>query len=95
MRSAATAELAAARVGWPTLAGKDVLVRCWRGLGDTLQFSRFLPDLAAMCRQVRVAVQPELAQLVARIAPMVSLAPFGAEPAREVEVEITELGHVL
>ncbi|HEU0166707.1 MAG TPA: ADP-heptose--LPS heptosyltransferase, partial [Chloroflexota bacterium] len=77
------------------LAGKTVLVRCWRGLGDTLQFSRFLPDLAAICRQVQVAPQPELAPLVARIAPLASIVPFESQGGSEAEVEITELGHIL
>ena len=37
-------------------AGRTVLVRCEHGLGDTLQFMRFVPQLQA--RQVHFLVQP-------------------------------------
>ena len=32
--------------------GRDVLVRCYRGLGDTLQFARYLPLLAERAASV-------------------------------------------
>src|SRR4051794_29965489 len=50
------------------LAGKSVLVRCYHGLGDTLQFIRFLSPLHQSARSVVLWVQPALIDL-ARTAP--------------------------
>src|SRR4051794_32840782 len=33
-------------------AGRPVLVRCQHGLGDTLQFARFLPHVRAIAREL-------------------------------------------
>jgi hypothetical protein len=43
--------------------GRDVLVRCEHGLGDTLQFIRYVPLLRARARRVTVLVQPALLPL--------------------------------
>ncbi len=67
-----------------SLAGRDLLVHAEQGLGDTLQFMRFLPLLAGFePRSVTVLVQPELIGLVGSISgvdrvigPDASLAPF-------------------
>ena len=40
--------------------GRRVLVRCYHGLGDTIQFARFLPFVAARAASVAVWVQPVL-----------------------------------
>ena len=74
--------------------GRDVLVRCYHGLGDTIQFARFLPLLAARARSVTAEVQPRLLDLLAPLAPAITLVPF--DPARplppaEVDIGITEL----
>ena len=59
--------------------GRDVLVRCYHGLGDTLQFARFLPLLAARAA-IKRAINEELeSDLVeeksyADTAPAISLA---------------------
>ena len=59
---------------WPMLdrielgrrrTGASLLVHCEQGFGDTIQFIRFLPMLAAAGYQVTVSCQPPLAGLVA------------------------------
>jgi hypothetical protein len=49
------------------LAGKRVLVRCYHGLGDTIQYARFWPRLARLAREVTVWAQPALLSLLARL----------------------------
>ena len=76
------------------LDGRDVLVRCYHGLGDTIQFARFLPLLRQRARSVTVEVQPALVGLLASLGADVTLVPF--DPARplppaEVDIEIAEL----
>ena len=71
----------------------QVLVRCYHGLGDTLQFWRYLPALSRQA-SVTVEVQPELIPLLAG---RVRLIPF--DPARPTkaacDIEIMELAHAL
>src|SRR5436309_12725026 len=47
------------------LESARVLVRCYHGLGDTLQFIRFAKPLRCIAREVILWVQPELLRLVA------------------------------
>jgi Glycosyltransferase family 9 (heptosyltransferase) len=76
--------------------GQDVLVRCYHGLGDTLQFIRFVPQLAALARSVSVEAQPELLALLASVGAISALHPLGAAlPWVEVAVESMELPHAL
>src|SRR4051812_14557401 len=42
------------------LEGARVLVRCYHGLGDTIQFIRFAAPLRCVAREVVVWAQPEL-----------------------------------
>src|SRR5687768_12091268 len=44
-------------------AGRTVLVRCEHGLGDTLQFIRFVPAVSAQAAAVIVRMQPQLLPL--------------------------------
>ena len=74
-------------------AGRDVLVRCYHGLGDTIQFTRYLPALAKRARSVTLEVQPTLVPLlgdlgVDRIVPFDVAHPL---PPAECNIEITEL----
>src|SRR3954462_8938717 len=39
------------------LRGKDVLVRCYHGLGDTIQFLRFMRPLRDVARRVTVCAR--------------------------------------
>lgn len=80
------------------LTGRDVLVRCYHGLGDTLQFCRFLPELGARAAFVTVEVQPELLPLLAclpGVARWIAFDPARPLPPRDVDVEIMELSHAL
>ncbi|MDF0489652.1 glycosyltransferase family 9 protein [Sphingomonas sp. H39-1-10] len=78
--------------------GRDVLVRCYHGLGDTIQFARFLPLLAARAASVTVEVQPRLCDLVATVTRGITIVPFNVArplPPAEVDIEITELDFAL
>jgi hypothetical protein len=79
-------------------SGRRVLVRCYHGLGDTIQFIRFAAPLREIARDVTVWAQPSLLPLVAT-APGVDrvLALHNGIPQADydVDVEIMELPHVL
>jgi tetratricopeptide (TPR) repeat protein len=51
-------------LGDSPLAGKTILLHAEQGLGDTLQFLRYVPRLAEQGARVVVCVQPELKALV-------------------------------
>ncbi len=77
---------------------RHVLVRCYHGLGDTLQFARFLPALGARARSVTLEAQPELLELLRQMPGVGRLVPFDVarpHPPGECDVEIMELGHML
>src|SRR4051812_41095122 len=46
------------------LDGRRVLIRCYHGLGDTIQFIRFAPAVKAVAAEVIVWVQAELVPLL-------------------------------
>jgi hypothetical protein len=75
-----------------------VLVRCYHGLGDTLQFIRFMPLLRARALRVIVWVQRPLMPLVATVAGVDELLPLhDGEPDADfdVDVELMEVPHIL
>lgn len=77
---------------------RDVLVRCYHGLGDTLQFARYLPLIGRPAASLTVEVQPELLSLLASIPGPDRLIPFdpaNPAPAAECDFEIMELAHAL
>lgn len=81
-----------------TVDGQDVLVRCYHGLGDTIQFARYLPLLAERAASVTMEVQPRLIDLLSGIPGIAALIPF--DPAKPTapfacDLEITELPHAL
>lgn len=78
--------------------GRHVLVRCYHGLGDTLQFARFLPLLAARAASVTVEAQPSLCALIAGIDARLCVHPFDPAhplPPADVDIESTELDFAL
>ena len=80
------------------LAQRHVLVRCYHGLGDTVQFSRFLPALASVCAHLTVEVQPQLLPLLRSIQGVDRWIPFDrSAPAlpSDCDVEIMELPFAL
>jgi hypothetical protein len=82
------------------LRDQRVLVRCYHGLGDTLQFARCLPRLDTLARETIVWVQPSLIDLLAtlpgrerrRLLPLHDGTP---EVDYDVDLEIMELAHAL
>jgi hypothetical protein len=79
-------------------AGQDVLVRCYHGLGDTLQFARFLPDLRRRARSLTVEAQPPLVPLLSAIPGVDRVVPFVLDrplPPAACDLEVMELGHAL
>ncbi len=77
--------------------GKRVLVRCYHGLGDTLQFVRYAPLLKQVAREVTFWAQPELIPLLRTAPGMGRLLPLhdGTPEAEfDVDVEVMELAHL-
>jgi hypothetical protein len=80
------------------LAGRRVLVRCYHGLGDTIQFIRFVPALRRSATHVTLWAQSQLLPLLQTVPGVDALLPLhdGACPARcDVDIEIMELAHAL
>lgn len=80
------------------LAGKRVLVRCYHGLGDTVQFIRFLPALRAVARETIVWAQPALLPLLRTATAIERLLPLHdgtPEVACDAGIELMELPHFL
>jgi len=78
--------------------GRRVLVRCYHGLGDTLQFCRYLAPLRAEAAHVALEAQPELIPLLRTLPGPDRLIPFRPDApaaASECDVEIMELAHAL
>jgi hypothetical protein len=81
--------------GTPT-AGQRVLVRCEHGLGDTLQFMRFLPHLGA--RELHFLVQPPLVQLLRGAPGLGAVRNYWTDdplPPHDVDMEVMELAYAL
>jgi hypothetical protein len=72
-----------------------VLVRCWDGLADTIQFARYLPHLAAHAAIVACEVDSSLIALFAASLPAIQTwIPLGkAPPPHDAVIQSTELAH--
>jgi len=74
-----------------------VLVRCYHGLGDTIQFARYLPALGRRASSLTVEVQPQLLPLLAQMEG-IRFVPFDpAHPLKpaDCDIEIMELAFAL
>lgn len=58
------------------LAGKRVLVRCYHGLGDTIQFIRYAPLVKAIAAEVIFLAQPTLVPLLQTVSGIDRLLPL-------------------
>jgi hypothetical protein len=80
-----------------SLHGKRVLVRCYHGLGDTIQFIRYVPLLKAIAAQVTVWAQPSLVTLLSTmygIDRMIPLHDGTPDCDHEADVEVMELPYL-
>jgi hypothetical protein len=75
---------------------KRVLLRCYHGLGDTLQFIRYASLLKAISAEVIVWTQPSLIPLLRSVRGIDRLLPLHGEPEVEydVDLELNELPHL-
>ncbi len=74
--------------------GQHVLVRCYHGLGDTLQFLRYVAPLRARAASVTLEAQPALIPILHEYQPI----PFDQAapcPPFACDIEIMELAHAL
>jgi hypothetical protein len=81
-----------------SLRGRRVLIRCYHGLGDTVQFIRYVPLVKRIAREVIVWAQPALVPLLCDAPGIDRLYPlhdgrFDDAPY-DVDVEVMELPHV-
>jgi len=79
------------------LDGRRVLVRCYHGLGDTIQFARYAPSVRAIASHVTFWAQPALLPLLHTVRGIDALLPLHdgtPETDYDVDVEIMELPHM-
>jgi hypothetical protein len=79
------------------LDGARVLVRCYHGLGDTIQFARYAPLIKSIATSVTFWAQPPLIPLLSTIDGIDRLLPLHEgtpEGEYDVEIEVMELPHV-
>ena len=80
-----------------SLEGRRVLVRCYHGLGDTIQFARYAPLLRDVASHVTFWAQPALIPLLRSVDGMDVIIPLHdgvPECDYDADVEIMELAHV-
>jgi hypothetical protein len=80
------------------LEKRRVLVRCYHGLGDTIQFVRFAKPLRDAAQEVLLWVQPQLLELLRGVEGVDSLHPLNdgtPDLDYDVDIEIMELAHAL
>jgi hypothetical protein len=78
--------------------GRRVLIRCYRGLGDTLQLVRFIPMLLERALSVVTWVQPELLPLLSKhpeLGEFAAVHDGAPDVPYDVDLEIMELPHAL
>jgi hypothetical protein len=80
-----------------SLEGSRLLIRCYHGLGDTIQFCRYIPILATRCRSVFVEAQTELMPLLSRLDGLSGIVPLGSADGLPVDaaVESMEIPHAV
>ena len=77
--------------------GRHVLVRCYHGLGDTIQFARYLPPLRARAAQVTVWAPAVILPLLQTMPIDVRWLPLhdgAAGVTADVDLEIMELAYL-
>jgi hypothetical protein len=77
-----------------SLAGKRVLIRCYHGLGDTIQFIRYVSLLREVAAEIIVWAQPSLLDLLKTIPGidrLLALHDGAPEVSYDVDCEVMEL----
>jgi hypothetical protein len=77
--------------------GKRVLVRCYHGLGDTIQFIRYAALLKKIAAEVIVWVQPSLIPLLRNVEGVDRMLPLhdgSPEVKYDVDLELSELPYL-
>lgn len=85
-------------LGGEPLAGRTILIGADEGLGDTLQFVRYVPVVAAMGARVVLVVQDALHPLLTgldSVAECIPITASGTLPAFDVHTPLTSLVHAL
>jgi hypothetical protein len=77
------------------LQGKSLLIRFEQGLGDTIQFCRYAPLIAASGARVVLAVPARLVRLLRGLAPGVDVVDADTAPACDFQVLLLSLPHLL
>jgi len=78
-----------------SLVGKRVLIRCLHGLGDTIQFIRYVPLLREVAASVTIEAQPHLKRLLAQSGLADDVITWSEpEPPWEEQVEVMELPRI-
>jgi hypothetical protein len=76
------------------LKNKRVLVRCYHGLGDTIQFIRYAPVVRSVAAELIVLAQPKLVPLLSTMSEIDTLLPLNdyvSEVDYDVDIEVMEL----
>lgn len=79
------------------LEGRRILIRCYHGLGDTIQFIRYAEMVKKIASEVIVWAQPKLLRLLESAGGIDRLLPLHngvPETKYDVDVEVMELPHV-
>src|SRR5215213_2091090 len=80
-----------------SVTGKTVLLRCYHGLGDTIQFIRYAPFLKQVVAEVIVWAQPSLIPLLRSVCSIDRLLPLhdgSPEVEYDVDLELNELPYL-
>jgi hypothetical protein len=79
------------------LEGQRVLIRCYHGLGDTIQFIRFIKPLRKIAQMVIVQCESQLIPLFEQIDEVDGFIPLNREPnagSYDVDAELMELPYI-
>ena len=80
-----------------SVVGKRVLLRCYHGLGDTIQFIRYAPLLKEIAAEVIVWAQPSLIPLIKSVHGIDRLLPLhdgSPDVEYDVDLELNELPYL-
>jgi hypothetical protein len=80
-----------------SLKDKNLLIRCYHGLGDTIQFIRYAPLIKKLVNKLIVWAQPELIPLLQTIKEIDQLLPLhngNPEADYNLDIEIMECPHI-